>query len=136
MVFSVFVFGIIYMVFRASQQNIDLVVPDYYEQELQYQGQIDASNRTHALSSPIQCNMENDSLAIVFPAELKTKQLQADVWLYNIADKKKDIRQMLPAVEGKIRMAVPLFNKGLHEVKITWELDGVKYYHQQKLFIQ
>jgi nitrogen fixation protein FixH len=136
LVFGVFVIGIVYMVITASRQNIDLVVPDYYEKELQFQQQIDAAGRTHALSVPVQCHMVADSLQIIFPAELGSATLQADVWLYNIADQKKDSRKNYASVRGKIMMPVPVYNKGMHEVKITWTIEGKKYYHQQKLFIQ
>lgn len=136
LVFGVFVMGIVYMVITASRQNIDLVVPDYYEKELQFQQQIDAVKRTHALSSPVQCSIEGDSLQVIFPAEFASATLQADVWLYNIADQKKDFRKTCSTIAGKIMMRVPVYNKGLHEVKITWNLAGKKYYHEQKLFIQ
>jgi nitrogen fixation protein FixH len=136
LVFSVFVMGIVYMVMTASRQNIDLVVPDYYEKELQFQQQIDAVKRTHALSSPVQCSIVADSLQVIFPVEFASVNLEADVWLYHIADQKKDFRKTCSVTAGKIMMAVPVDNKGLHEVKISWNVAGNKYYHEQKLFIQ
>ena len=105
-------------------------------EELQFQQQIDAVKRTQALGSQVQCSIAGDSLQVIFPAEFISATLQADVWLYNIADQKKDVRTTCSTTAGKIMMPVPVYNKGLHEVKITWNLAGKKYYHEQKIFIQ
>ena len=45
LVYACFVVGMLYLVFQSKQQKIDLVVDDYYQQELKFQQQIDASNR-------------------------------------------------------------------------------------------
>lgn len=45
MVYVLFVAGMLYLVFQSKQQKLDLVVDDYYQQELKFQGQIDAAQR-------------------------------------------------------------------------------------------
>lgn len=135
-VFSAFVGGILFLVFKSAQQNTDLVVTDYYEQELKYQEVIDASKRTLALTNAVSCKVNNETIEIVFPADMHGKQMNGEVWLYCIADKKKDIKQAFSI--GNTNLVVPFtkLNKGLHEVKINWQAEGQSYYHEQKLFIQ
>lgn len=45
LVYSLFVLGILYLVYQSKQQKLDLVYDDYYAQELMFQNQIDATQR-------------------------------------------------------------------------------------------
>ena len=52
-VYIVFIAGIVTLVYKSSVQNQDLVVNDYYDQELKYQDKIDAVLRTNNLKSAV-----------------------------------------------------------------------------------
>lgn len=133
LVFAVFVSGILYMVFKAGSHNMDLVTTDYYEQELKYQQTIDAVERTNTLSSKLIFTPGRGQVEIVFPAEMQNQPLHADVWLYCIADKQKDLKKQFSTSGGKINMPYLPANKGLHEVKISWQVNGQTYYHKEKI---
>ena len=45
LVFAVFVAGILFLVYKSSNQKMDLVTTDYYEKELKYQQKIDAMDK-------------------------------------------------------------------------------------------
>ncbi len=135
-VFSVFVAGIVFMVFNASKQNMDLVVPDYYEKELQYQQVIDAQTRTSLLSGKVECRVENDTLSIQLPSDMVGKKTEINVWLYCISDKKRDIQKDYVTHDGKVLMPLTILNKGAHDVKLSWATEGQEYSFEQKLFIQ
>ncbi|RYY67543.1 MAG: hypothetical protein EOO13_14440 [Chitinophagaceae bacterium] len=135
-VFSLFVSGILLMVFLSARQNMDLVVPDYYEQELKFQDVIDATEHAQGLSKKLVCSVENDTLQILFPPEMKQTQLKGMLWLYCIADKQKDAKQDFVIDSGLLKMPLGPLNKGLHEVKISWTAAAVNYYQEQKIFIQ
>jgi hypothetical protein len=135
-VYIVFVTGIMLMVYKASRQNIDLVTTDYYEQELKYQQRIDETAAANSLSRPVKCEVNNNSISILFPEEMNEQQVDANIWLYYPADKSKDIHQKLTTINGKLSMPIPVVNKGMHELKLSWVAGKKKYYSQQKLFIQ
>ena|SRR6218665_539603 len=136
-VFSLFVAGILVMVFKASKQNIDLVVPDYYEQELKYQGRIDEINRTNALSGKVECTVKGNAVEIKLPAEMQQQPVEADVWLYCIADKSRDVQKKLTSHNGLLVLPFTAYNKGRHEIKLQWKTGGKEsYYYEQKIFIQ
>lgn len=131
--YLLFMAGIITLVVKSSVQNQDLVVPDYYEQELQYQDKIDAIERTHGLASPVHCKLRGDSLDVRFPEAMKGSAIEADILLYCPTDKKKDLRQHLSTSDAVIVFAVPVGNKGWHKVKINWESGGRKFYSEQQI---
>ncbi|RYF89673.1 MAG: hypothetical protein EOO03_05445 [Chitinophagaceae bacterium] len=136
LVFVVFVSGILFMVYRSFNHNIDLVTTNYYEEELQYQDVIDAMERANGLSSKLKCVVNNDTLRVALPAEMKQQPVKATIWLYFIADKKRDIRQEMTTNDGSLQLPLTSLNKGMHDVKIDWQAGGKHYYFEQKLFIQ
>jgi hypothetical protein len=92
--------------------------------------------RANGLSAKVVCTVVNDSLQVKFPAEMKERKVKADVWLYFMADQKKDIKASLVTSTGQLAMPLTSLSKGMHDVKINWEVEGAEYYSEQKLFIQ
>lgn len=134
--YAVFVIGIMFMVFRSSQENQDLVANDYYEQELKYQQRIDDTKRADALSSQVKYElMDNRELQIRFPQEMNGRHTEADILLYCTADKNKDIVKHLVTENGTVSFKVPVINRGWHELKINWKSGGVSYFNQNKILI-
>lgn len=132
-VYLVFVTGIVYLVYKASSQNFDLVTKDYYEEELKYQNVLDQSANTARLSSPLIVERSGERLQIKFPDEMKDKKKRVDFYLYNPADAKKDFRKNIETRDELIQ-PLPSAMKGLYQLKLSWEVDGVKYYFEKKLF--
>jgi len=134
-VYIIFVAGIIFLVFKSSSQNQDLVTTDYYEQELKYQQKIDEMQRANALSAEVKYEISSNDIMVSFPEEMKGKKLTAHVLLYCTADKNKDIEQDLSTGNGQLMIKFPSSNKGAHELKITWVVNGTSYYNQHKIMI-
>ena len=135
-VYLVFVAGIMYLVVQSSRQQVDLVTPDYYAQELKYQDRIDESHRADALSEQLQFSIENNVLSIKFPSEFAGKSITGSVLLYCPANKDNDISRSITVSEGSMNITIPEKNKGAHELQVAWEVEGVKYYFGKSLFIQ
>ena len=66
-VYAVFVTGIVFMVYKSSNEKMDLVTADYYGKELKFQQQIDETKRTDALSEEVRYEVKNNRLLIYFP---------------------------------------------------------------------
>jgi hypothetical protein len=134
MVYLVFVAGIAYLVYRANQEKFDLVNKDYYEQELKYQEVIDQSANASRLSMPVKVEKNESDLKIIFPDELKGKKKNIGFYLYCPSDARRDFKINLETGENEIRQALPAGTAGQYELKLSWETEGVKYYHEQKIF--
>ena len=133
-VYIAFVAGMGFLVFKASSQKFDLVTKDYYEQELKYQQIIDQSANTSKLSAPVTIEKREGELKISFPDVMKNKKKLVDFYLYYAADAKKDFRKSFEVNENELDQALPVGMKGMYELKLTWETEGVKYYFEKKLF--
>ena len=133
-VYIAFVAGMGVLVLKASNQKFDLVTKDYYDQELKYQQVIDQAANSSRLSAPVTIERKESGLKINFPDEMKNKKKLIDFYLYYAADAKKDFRKSFELDENELVQALPVGMKGMYELKLSWETDGVKYYFEQKLF--
>ena len=135
MVYAAFVAGIVFMVFKSSTQNTDLVTTDYYEKELKYQDKIDEIARTAALKAPVEYRLENNTLTIIFPKDFTGKKLVGEAVLYCPSDEKKDIKQPFTVLDEVLKLTVPAGSEGLYELHLSWQDGGVSYYFEKKIFI-
>ena len=134
-IYIVFVMGIVFMVFKSSVQNTDLVTTDYYAKELRYQEKIDEAGRTAALSAPLEYNIKDNALTIVFPKDFAGKQIAGEAVLYCPSDEKKDLKKNFSVKDEPLQMEIPSGSTGLYELHISWQDGGVTYYFEKKIVI-
>jgi hypothetical protein len=133
-VYIAFVAAMGFLVLKASSQKFDLVTNDYYDQELKYQQVIDQAANSSRLSAPVTIERNKDELRIRFPEEMKNKKKLVDFYLYYAADAKKDFRKSFELNENELVQALPFGMRGMYELKLSWQAEGVKYYFEKKLF--
>lgn len=133
-VYITFVAGMGLLVIKASSQKFDLVTKDYYDQELKYQQVIDQAANSSKLSALVAIERKEGELKISFPDEMKNRKKLVDFYLYYAADAKKDFRKSFELDKNELVQALPVGMKGMYELKLSWEAEGVKYYFEQKLF--
>ena len=134
-VYIVFVLGIVFMVYKSSTQNTDLVTTDYYAKELKYQDKIDEGKRVSALSAPVEYSVLNNALTIRFPKDFAGRQLAGEAVLYCPSDEKKDLKKKFILKDEPLQIEIPAANKGLFELHLSWQDGGVTYYFEKKIFI-
>ncbi len=133
-VYVVFIVGIMFLVFKASSQNDDLVTADYYGKELKYQQRIDETNRTDAMPDSVQYTVSAVKTHLRFPKQFEGKTISGELLLYCPSDEKKDIRKTFSINTTETDFE---HNKigGSFELQISWKVDGVNYYLTRKIFI-
>jgi hypothetical protein len=133
--YMVFVAGIIFLVVQSSRQRIDLVTADYYGEEIRYQERINETKRADALSASVDVTVAQDILTLTFPTEFRGKKIEGTVTLYCPADEQKDIVRTISTDNNKMKISLPEQNKGLHQLKVKWKVDGLAYYFEQNITI-
>ena len=137
--YSLFVAGIMFMVFRSMNTKSELINTDYYQEELAYQKRIDEASRTKALSESVHITVTiNREVEITLPKDFAGATVTGEVTLYCPSDDQKDIKQTfrLEATDACIiRIPLQAKNSGLHEVQLSWEANGKTYHHQEKVFL-
>jgi hypothetical protein len=133
-VYMLFVAGILFLVFKANNEEFDLVTKDYYGEELKYQQVIDETENYSKLSAPLSVEKTDSTVNIRFPEEMKGKKKEIDFYLYYPADAKKDFRISIETNENEFAQPLPTGTKGMYDLKLSWQADSIKYLHRQKIF--
>jgi hypothetical protein len=134
-IYVVFVIGIMYMVWRSTQERVDLVTEDYYGQEIKYQDKIDASKRAAALSAPVQFEVKGKTLHLGFPKEFEGKAITGEVLVYYPADSRKDVRVPVKTSANAMDVALDTGSPGLHILQLSWQDGATAYYQESNVFI-
>jgi hypothetical protein len=134
-VYSVFVAGILFMVFRSSGQKTDLVTTDYYAKELKYQEKIDEVSRANALSEVLRYEIKGNLLLLYFPKDFTGQKITGTAELYCPSDEDKDVKKEFIVQDAAVEVIIKPANKGQHELHISWQAGGLTYYFEKKIFI-
>ncbi len=131
--FTVFVGGMIYLVYRSVKTDFELVEKDYYKNELRYQEVIDGTRSANALSTPLQVSQEGEGeIRLRLPAEMKQKNISGQVWFYCSYDAARDRQYALATnAEGVQVFPAEKVNPGNYIVRVRWH-DGFKEYYTEK----
>lgn len=132
--YSLFVMGILFLVYKANQQNFDLVTENYYEAELKYQEVIDQKGRTAALSSPPKITHSVEAVSIQLPIEFSHADVKGDMYLYRPSDASKDVRESFSTANGFSEIKLKRELSGAYELKLSWQAGGQTFYHESPIF--
>jgi len=134
--FTFIVFAILmsWLVYRAIHTDFQLVEKEYYKSELRYQEVIDGTNRVNALASPVSLTLENETIILQLPNEMKNLLLEGTIWFYCAYDGAKDKRlELMPDATGQQQIASAALQPGTYTAKIQWKQAGKDYYSERKL---
>jgi len=116
------------------KQNVDLVRPDYYEQDLRHETRMEQERRANSLKAPatISYDKKNAFITIDFPAT----NVYGTITLYRPSDLSLD--QEVPiAVDANNRQTIEAsgLQSGLWRVRIEWFQDELSYYQEKAVML-
>lgn len=120
--------GIISIVYIASTYKYDMVIDNYYEEELKFNDQAQAIENAHQLSADITMHQNEKFLFITFPNECTSSDIKGSLQLYRPSDATRDINIPIEFIEGSI-MTIPLNEtiKGNYHAIAQWTMNGKAY---------
>ncbi|MGB5402439.1 FixH family protein [Robiginitalea sp.] len=131
--FIVFILYFVVLSFRDPQSNHDLVTEDYYQQELKYQQDIDASANLNKSGAQIQVTKIPEGLSVVFPATFTPDEIKGTVSLYRPSNKQLDFKTPIQLSERQLLIPKSRLLDGRWDIRIEWTYEGKPYLYQNKL---
>ncbi len=111
------------------RQDISLVRPDYYQEELVHQRKMTLIQNTKTLEIlPVIAVMEN-VLTVSFPDFDKMEK--GEIQLLRPSDVKLDQKFSLKAGEQTQQFQLATWNKGLYRASIQWTMKGKEFYYER-----
>ena len=133
--YLLFVAGIVFLIIKANNEKFDLVTDNYYEEEIKYQQVIDAAGQTAKLSGKLEIKKQEDKIVILFPSDFTGKKVEGELHMYYAANEKKDFKQPVQTDKLEWSMVLPMFATGQYTAKLSWVVDGKKYYFEKNIFL-
>ena len=136
--FVLFISGTVGLVVMACSQKVELVSPNYYEQELKFQGQLDRLNRTSRLAVPNVVNYDaaQRRLTITLPPEQARRAVRGRIQLYRPSESGLDRQlELRPDRSGLQAIDASALTPGLWKVRVSWTVDRQDFFVEQKLVL-
>jgi nitrogen fixation protein FixH len=126
----VFVSCIAAFITFAVRQQMDLVRPDYYEEEIRYQVQFDRLERTRALgvSARVTADAGRGVLEVGIPSAHAAALTEGTIQFYRPSDAVQDrVVPLKPSAEGVQTAGLGDLGPGLWRVRVRWASGGKEY---------
>ncbi len=128
-----FVVGISMMVYRTFFIKQELIQENYYEAELLYQDELDASKRASELREKPNLLQIGDSIFIQWGRALRSRDFNGELTIICPNDAKQDKLIKINHQSNQPDQAFIYQHHGYRLVKLNWILDGKRYmysFHQ------
>lgn len=129
--YTVFVIGMLGMVYLAVSQDFDLVAEDYYEQEIAYQGRIDQMTNASNDGQKMIISKKEDNYTLNFSEAVEDVKIH----FFRPSDENQDLILEQDAVESAMLVASNRLALGKYLVKAEWKANGKTYFQEQDLIV-
>ncbi|MDD5141069.1 MAG: FixH family protein [Verrucomicrobiales bacterium] len=134
--FVLFFIGMASVVVIASTHREHLVNGNYYEQELKFQGQIDAAARAKKSGATLVYDAAGGKVVIALPAAQLSEKFSGTVEFYRPSAPELDRESLLePKADGTQDVNVSKLAAGLWQVRVKWNTGGEDYFLEQKITV-
>jgi len=138
--FVLFLCVIVTMVVISMRQEVGLVAPDYYKQEIAYQDQIDRMNNYNQLAEKpsITIDRANQHLVVNFPPSLTSQVSKGEIQIFRPSTTGIDKKLELSLdSNGEQRIDLNQMLKGRWKAKLFWQGDSEEqqYYNETAINI-
>ena len=136
--FSVAILGCATFITFCSRHPADLISPNYYEEEVRYQGQIDRLQHTQerAALASVTYNPAGKQITISLPPEHSRAKPSGRIQLYRPSAVNLDRQLKLDTTpEGIQSIDAATLLPGLWKVRVSWTLANRDYFIDQRIVI-
>ncbi|MCD8434526.1 FixH family protein [Tenacibaculum dicentrarchi] len=131
--FMSFILYFVISMSTGNNYNHDLVSEEYYQKELVFQGDIDATKNAKELSENIKVQRVSEGLKIYFPTAFNPTDIKGKVFLYRPSNKQLDFE--MPISISNIYLLVPekRLLGGRWNIIVSWNYKNTPYLFEQEL---
>ena len=135
--FGLFITFILYFVFKVqsdSQYDNELVVEEYYKQELKFENQMIKEQNASDMTDKIIINTSAEGITITFPSDLDLTKVIGKVSLYRPSNQKLDFE--VPISLSGPHLLIPKSNLvgGRWDIYLDWSYDGKDFLNKKTIY--
>jgi hypothetical protein len=133
---ALFMSFILYFVISAqtdSKYDNEMVVEEYYKQEMLLQGSIDKKNNANALEEKVQVKSTEKGIEIYFPSSFDASKIQGKVSLYRPSNQKLDFEVPISISSTHLLIPIQSLVGGRWDISVDWQYEGKDYLSVDKV---
>ena len=134
--FVCFISFIMYFVISMStnkKYDHDLVIEDYYGEELEFQDDIDKEEHSKTLSIDVTWKKTEDGIQITFPQNLDYKGIEGKVFLYRPSNKQLDFETPISLSNHNLLIPDKRLLDGRWNLKVDWKYNTNSYLYKKEI---
>lgn len=134
--FILFISFIMYFVISMNMNKKykhDLVTEEYYQQELEFQNDIDKEKNALSLIQNIQLEKSEKGLVVMFPKGIDFKEVTGKVFLYRPSNKQLDFETTISLSDYNLLIPDKRLLDGRWNIKIDWQYKGISYLYKKEI---
>lgn len=133
----IFIASIAVRIYIASQQQINLVTPEYYPKGIAYEDEIQKKFNYKSLDTKLEVIQEKDSIFIIIPGKTNFKPMAGEIIIYRPSNFEDDsIFNFEFSDENRnFCLSKSFLKRGIYQIKVDWTEDSIPFYAEQSLFV-
>lgn len=133
---ALFIAFILYFVITmttSKEFEHDLVIEDYYKQEIGFQDELDARNNAVQLTEKVNIEKTANGVLISIPETWSTNIKKGKVTFYRVSNKALDFEKELQLSNHQMLIPESELVQGRWDISIYWEMEGKAYIAKEKI---
>jgi hypothetical protein len=127
---------IIFLVSLTFRENIDLVTPDYYAQELKYQEKKESIERNNRLENPARISRTKEQAVVIFPANFNPGDITGTIHIFRPSDKELDFQLAIRPDDNNYQIIdLKTLTRGLYRIKVSFKVNGEEYFLEEQIVV-
>lgn len=131
--FVIFILSFVYKVTFLPQYDHHLVSDNYYEDELNYQKEINKLNEASELAQNITFKKTTLGLLIIFPSEFEPSDIKGVISFVRMSNNKNDFQFPINLKTNEHLIKDADLVEGRWNVKIEWTVNNTTYLLKEKI---
>ncbi len=131
--FISFIMYFIITMMTDSKYDHDLVVEDYYKQELQFQDEINKETNAKNLAENLSWKKTAEGVIIIFPENLQKENITGKVFLYRPSNKQFDFEIPISLSNHNLLIPDKRLLDGRWNIKVDWQYNGKNYLYKKEI---
>ena len=135
-VIAIYCIGILFLVYKTTSVEFELVSEDYYAKELAYQDQIDKMKNVKMLGKDVEIDVQSGSVVLSFPIEKVKEQINGELVFFRPSDGSKD-RHIPISVDSNGTMQIDTGDMlpGIYNIQIEWQVGDLGMYSEETIYL-
>lgn len=127
---------IITLVVRISMAKPELVADNYYEQEINFETKIKAKKNMAQLEFTPEVYAANGNIFVDLSKSIGANKVDGQVHVYRPNDANLDLNIPI-SKESAYPIIIPeeMLTKGVYSIQVSWNMDGKKYFSEERVYL-